>query len=148
MADIPIVVPDVNVIVSGTIAASTPPHQIMEAWRDKRVYIATSPPILEDLRRVLHYPKVKMFTGMTDKQMRLFVEYLRQGAFVVPGTTSMNVSPDPTDNKLFSCAWEAKADYIISGDKGHVLSTAEYRGIKTISPRGFIDTVLNKEQVA
>ena len=144
MPNFPLVVPDVNVLVSGTTTSQTPPSQILQAWRDGQIEIATSLPILEDLSRVLRYPRVVELTKMNDGEQTEYITTLQASAIVVPGTISVQVSSDPDDNKLFSCAIEAEADYIISGDKKHVLSIGEYQGIKTITPANFVKDVLGK----
>jgi predicted nucleic acid-binding protein len=52
------------------------------------------------------------------------------------------------DDKLFACAVEADADYIVSGDKKDVLSVGVYSGIKTVSPSDFVNHVLPLKEVA
>jgi len=138
-----LIVPDTNVMVSGTTISQHAPSQIMQAWRHDQIEIATSEPILDELQRVLAYPKLQKITRMTQADVVDFIDTLRVGAIVVPGTTQVDVSPDKTDNKFFSCAVEAGADYIVSGDKKHVLSVGEYKGIKTIQPSDFMHDVLN-----
>jgi predicted nucleic acid-binding protein len=44
------------------------------------------------------------------------------------------VKKDPSDNKILECALEAKASFVISGDR-HLLEIKEYDGIKIVSPR-------------
>lgn len=141
----PFIVPDVNVMVSGTTISqmpATPPIQVMQAWRAREIELATSEPILQDLERVLSYPRVQKFTHMSQQEVVRYVSDLRGSAQLVPGTTEVQVSPDPDDNKLFACAVEAGADYIVSGDKKDVLSIGEYEGVKTISPTDFVRDVL------
>src|SRR5688572_7219596 len=122
----PLIVPDVNIIVSGFAGLQSPPAQIMQAWRESKIEIATSLSILADLRRVLYYPRVKKYTQMSDEEAISYIEELEKGARLVEGTMGVNVSPDPTDNKLFVCAYEAQADYIVSGDKEHVLAVGKF----------------------
>ena len=109
---------------------------------DDQLYVATSEIILEDLRRAFAYPKVIKFTKMTDDEVEKYVDLLRSSATVVAGTTPVNISPDPDDDKLFSCAIEANANYIVSMDKNHVLSVPEYKGVKTMHPTEFVSEVL------
>jgi putative PIN family toxin of toxin-antitoxin system len=147
----PLIVPDVNVLVSGTSIATrppTPPRQVMQAWQHNQIGIATSEPILADLTRVLDYPKVIKYTRMTPEERKSYIKLLRVGAKVTPGTTEVKVSPDPDDDKLFGCALEAHADYIISGDKKHVLSVGVYQGIQTISPEEFLNVFEAQQKVA
>ena len=50
------------------------------------------------------------------------------------------VKKDPKDNKILECALEAQASFIISGDK-HLLEIKEYKGIKIISPKEFLNEI-------
>jgi hypothetical protein len=47
------------------------------------------------------------------------------------------VKEDLADNKIIECALEAKASFIISGDK-RLLKIRKYKGIKIITPREFL----------
>jgi len=76
----PLIVPDVNVLVSGTTISTTPPAQVMQAWRGRRIDVAISEPILVDLERVLSYPKVVKYTQMTPREQRDYLGELRAGA--------------------------------------------------------------------
>jgi predicted nucleic acid-binding protein len=42
--------------------------------------------------------------------------------------------------KILECALEAQASFIISGDK-HLLEIKEYKGIKIISPKEFLNEI-------
>lgn len=53
-----------------------------------------------------------------------------------------DVSRDIKDNKVLSCAVEAKADYIVTGDKD-LLVLKSYQGIKIVTPRELL-SVLTK----
>ena len=48
------------------------------------------------------------------------------------------IKDDPDDNKFIECAVTNKADYIISGDN-HLLNLREYRNIKILSPKEFLN---------
>ncbi|MBI3397474.1 putative toxin-antitoxin system toxin component, PIN family [Candidatus Woesebacteria bacterium] len=141
---IPRIVPDVNVFLSGTTISKHAPSQIIQAWRKDQVEIITSWPILVDLRKAAAYPKVQKFTHMSEPEIDNFVNLISESATLVPGTTSVSVSLDSDDNKLFSCALEASADYIVSMDKKHVLNVKEFQGIKTIHPTDFVRKVLKR----
>jgi hypothetical protein len=134
----PLVVADVNVLVSGTTISATPPSQVMQLWLENLIDLVTSEPILLDLERVLAYPKVVKYTHMTDQEQQLYLKELRGGAKVVAGTLSVNVSADQDDDKIFSCAVDAKADYIVSGDERHVLPIGTFQGIPVVRPREFL----------
>jgi predicted nucleic acid-binding protein len=48
------------------------------------------------------------------------------------------VTPDPNDEMVLECALAAEADVIVSGDKKHLLSLREFRGIPIIPPAEFL----------
>lgn len=48
------------------------------------------------------------------------------------------VTDDPDDNKIVSCALEAKADYIVTADQ-HLLKLIEVEGIKIVTVREFLE---------
>ena len=73
---------------------------------------------------------------------------LREAAVLVAGTTDVQVSRDPDDDKLFACAIEAEADFIVSMDKKDVLSVGEYQGIQTIHPTDFVRDILEEKKAA
>lgn len=52
------VVLDANVLVSGLISRKGPPGQILDAWMAGQFKLFVSPQILEELRRVLQYPRI------------------------------------------------------------------------------------------
>jgi putative PIN family toxin of toxin-antitoxin system len=134
----PLVVPDTNVIVSGTLSATSPPAQIINAWKDNRLQAALSPSILAEVEGVFTRPYFVQ-RGWSAKRASQFAVSLRASAITVPGTTPVDVCRDPTDNSLFACAIEAQADYIVSGDTRHVLPVGTYQGIPVVSPREFIE---------
>jgi uncharacterized protein len=142
---IPRIVIDTNVYVSATtIHQASPPGQILEAWRQKQIEVAISEPLLDELTRTLEKPNIQKFTGFTSKDQLKYLRSIHSKALIVSGTTTVDISPDPDDNALFSCAIEANADFIVSGDTKHVLVIPEFQGIRMISPRDFIDEVISK----
>lgn len=136
---IPIIVPDINVLLSGATISKYAPSKIIQAWIKNQIEVATSEAILIDLRRASFYPRVRKFTHMTSSEINDFINFVRNGAIIVPGKISVDVSKDKDDNKLFSCAIEASADYIVSMDKKDVLPIKEFRGVKTIHPTDFVN---------
>lgn len=144
----PLIVPDVNVLVSGATGSQYAPSLVVQAWKDEMITFATSELILNDLQRVFSYPKVIKLTGMKPKAVQQYIQAIREGSNVVRDTGHVKVSPDPDDDKLFACAVEAEADYIVSMDKQHVLSVGEYQGIETIHPTDFVREVLAGKKAA
>jgi len=51
-------VPDANVFVSALLSPRGYPAKILSAWRAERFHLVISPAVLEELDRVLRYPKI------------------------------------------------------------------------------------------
>jgi predicted nucleic acid-binding protein len=52
---------------------------------------------------------------------------------IFPSDRARGETPDPFDEMVLECALAAAADYIVSGDKKHLLPLREFRGVKIIT---------------
>ena len=130
---------DGNVFVSGILSSRGAPGRILLALRDEQFHLVTSDPILEEIGRVLRYPKISRRHGWSEEEMTRFIEDVRHLALLTPGELTLAViTEDPADNRYLECALEAEADCIISGDH-HLLDLGAYRGIEILTPRAFLD---------
>jgi predicted nucleic acid-binding protein len=48
---------------------------------------------------------------------------------------------DPKDDPIIATAVAAKADYLVTGDRAHLLPIGQYEGIRIVSPRKFLDVL-------
>ena len=134
----PLIVPDINILVSGATISRSPPSQIMQLWRKGEIDIATSPPVVQRVEQVFNYPKVRKLTGWSDRDVQEFLNDFRGAAVMKAGVTRVNAVRDPEDNAIFACAIEAAADYIVSGDEKHILPVGAFQGIPVVGPREFL----------
>jgi len=138
------VVLDANVIVSALINPQGAPAQVFDAWRSERFQLLMSPAILEEMGRVLRYPKIATYHGWSEERLRTWLEDLARLALMTPGRLTLAViQDDPPDNRYLECAVEGEAAYLVSGDRA-LLSLGTYQGIQIVSPRGFLE-VLQQE---
>ena len=136
----PIVVIDINVFVSGTIVSKGNSSKIMNAWREGYFELAISEPILEKMNSVYKYPRIQKYTKVkSNGEINEFINDIRESAIIISNLPEINISPDPEDNLIISCAIGANANYIVSGDKKHVLPIKNIQGIKILSPTEFIE---------
>ena len=138
------IVIDTNVFIFAVTGKSPIIRALLDACRTGEVKLVLSKPLLRELGRVLHKPKVKNRHRMNDAQISEYIKYLADLAEVVPGTAFIDVSNDPKDQMFFACAVEAHADYIVSADEKHILSIPSFQGVKTIHPIDFVETVLKR----
>lgn len=142
-----LIVPDTHIFISGATLSLSYTGQIMQAWRVGKLEIASSEPILAEVRRVWKYPQVSRLYGWSDEQIDTFIADVRKGAVMVTPTSSLTVCADPDDDMFFECAVAAGADYIVSKDK-HLLEVEEYQGIQIVKPGYFVEQVLKASKAA
>jgi len=133
-----IVVLDTNVIISALLSAGGTPAQIIDLWEAGTIDVATSAPLLDELKRALDYKQVKKYLKLAPDEINtLLGRWSTLSIYVEPEVELDVVEDDPDDNRVLECAIVAEANYIISGDK-HLLDLGEYLGIEVLPPAGFI----------
>lgn len=75
------------------------------------------------------------------KEKILFREFVTLSKFYSP-TTSINFQPDPKDAFLLELAETCQADYLVTGDKKHLLPLENWKETKIILPWEFEQRVL------
>jgi putative PIN family toxin of toxin-antitoxin system len=97
--------------------------------------------ILEEIGRVLRYPKITVYHGWTEERLHIWLEDLAHLALMTPGTLTIAViQDDPSDNCYLECAVEGEAAYLVSGDR-HLLSMGTFQGIPIVTPRVFLEAL-------
>lgn len=127
------VVLDTNTLVSG-LGWSGPPATIVDAVLAGELLLVSSPPLLNELERVLSYPKLAGAfpdPATTVRQVRTVAE-------VVEPTLTLAVVPDEPDNRVLEAAAEARVDAVVTGDGG-LLALGNYEGIPIMSAADFLD---------
>jgi putative PIN family toxin of toxin-antitoxin system len=131
---------DANVFVSALLRPSGPPGQIVEhLFRERAFDLIISPPILEEVGRVLAYSRVRRYLGLTRVGVDRWVASLADIGLLVPGEGDTRaVQRDPDDDRYIVAAIEGGATHIVSGDR-HLLDLGAYQDIPIISPRAFLE---------
>jgi putative PIN family toxin of toxin-antitoxin system len=128
------VVFDTNVVASASFWRGAP-FDCLAAWAQGRCVAVVSSNLLaeyhetvEELR--LDYPGHKCVA---------WVEALTGSAeLVFPVERASGATPDPDDEMVLECALAAEADFIVSGDKKHLLALRQFQGIPIVSPAEFL----------
>ena len=133
------VVLDTNVLISGIFFAGYP-YEILDAWRQGRLEIATSPEILDEYSRVTlelsaEFPEIDphaiLRLIMIESRLTTAAPFLRQ------------LCDDPDDDKFLACAIASGARIIVSGDKA-LRRVSGHQGVSVLSPRDFVTRHLRK----
>jgi putative PIN family toxin of toxin-antitoxin system len=138
----PRVVIDTNVIVSGLTFKGQPREVLELAWKGEiEVYI--SPFILRELTSTL-----KKDFGWSNDQIKDTIQRIKaKTCSIRPKVKVSVVKEKDDDNRILECAIEGNAQYLISGDKKHLLPLKQHRGIKILSPAQFLMLFTNVQSM-
>lgn len=125
---------DTNVLVSGLGWQRTTPARIVDLALQGRFVIVTSEPLLDELERVLAYPRLAAVIPDPRALARLVAEV---AVVVHPERTLAVVERDPADNRVIEAAIAGRADAIVSGDRD-LLDLGKFEGVRFLTPRAFL----------
>jgi len=127
------VVFDTNIYISAIIFGG-PPGICLEAVQAGEIELYTSKAILLELTN-----KLRSKFGYPEEDIEEILVGLARFVKVVEPKVKINkIKEDPLDNMVLEAAVEAKVDFIVSGDKKHILPLKELAGIKIISAATFL----------
>lgn len=130
------VVYDTNVIVSAALKPGSLPASLVAFAMAREVRLFLSPEILGEYDSVLKRPKFRL----DPKAVESFLRDLRKAAIRVRPSHKVSRAPDELDNRFLECSLEARADYLVTGNKKH-FPFSEFEGTKIVSPAEFAQLV-------
>lgn len=134
------VVFDTNVFVSGYLFTGAIPRRLV-AWAFENEFeIFLSPELLEELKGVLD-GKFSLALHKRDRLLRMIQGYAK---VVYPTQRLKLVAACENDNRILECALEARAEYLVTGDKRHLLPLKHDLPFSILSPRAFYQLVLSR----
>ncbi|MGH6943026.1 MAG: putative toxin-antitoxin system toxin component, PIN family [Geminicoccaceae bacterium] len=132
---------DANVCVSALLRPEGPPGLLIQRFlREAAFEVVLSPAIVDETLRAFAYPKVrKLVRGDVDPE--LWLEDIVLLADLVTGERQVSgVCADPDDDKYLAAALEARAAFVVTGDR-QLLEVREHEGVRTVSPRTFLEVL-------
>jgi len=127
------VVIDTNVFVSGLTFKGKPREVLDLIWRGD-IEACISSFILKELEETLK----KDFSWDRDQIKHTMEEIKAKTILIQPKNKVSVIKENDDDNHILECAIEGKVQYLISGDRKHLLPLKEYQGIKILSPSDFL----------
>jgi putative PIN family toxin of toxin-antitoxin system len=128
-----IVVLDTNIVASATYWRGKPAH-CLEAWTAGRFDLAISHPILTEYEEVI----ARLAARYPARTPTDWLPAIRQAAHLFLPVPLPSVTADPDDAMFIECSAAAKADYLVTGDKGHLLSLKEAARVPIIAVSEFL----------
>lgn len=132
------VVLDTNVWIS-IFLNKTLGGEFSKLLEEDRVDVYISQQILEEISKVLIYPKITELLKLSGVSVKQILENIVESSKQVnPKLELDSIKEDFEDNKILECALEAGADFIVSGD-AHLLKLKKFKNIRIMKPRDFLN---------
>lgn len=132
------IVCDTNTVVSGLLWRGNE-FRLLSYVLERKAILFTSPPLLNEFQRVINYPRLAPFVPNPSD---LLSKLMEMPIVVTPKEYVKIVKDDPTDDRVLECALACEADYIVSGDKKHLLKLGEFRGIPLVTTKQMLDVLV------
>lgn len=134
---------DTNTFISAFINNEGLPYQAIELWFNRKYNIVTSEWQIEELRDVSRRKRVKPI--VTPHAIGRFINLLRTKGIIVEDLPEVDYSPDPKDNPILATGIAGQVQYIVSGDRKHMLDLKKVQGIPIVTVRKFVGMFANLE---
>ncbi len=128
------VVLDTNIYLSGLIFPGSAPEEVLNLGRKRQILVYISPFILSEIKNIL----ISKFDYSDDYAKKLTDEVLKFTVLIQPITKINIIKENKDDNHILECAVAAKADFLVSGDKKHILHLKKIKDTKIISAKEFL----------
>lgn len=124
---------DTNIYLSAILFGGNP-RMCLELARSGEIELFVSRAILLEVIQKLQEKFL-----WSEEEIKEIIEGLIMFANIISPKEQINtIKAEPKDNRILECALEAQADYIISGDKKHLLSLKKFKGIPIISSKDLL----------
>lgn len=133
-----VVVFDTNVLISALLFPGGAPYVAYELAKKGRVRLCLSEFILSELERVLT-EKFQIETAL----VALYLDRLYGISTVVFPRKRLRLTKNADDNRILECALTARADFLVTGDKKHILPLQNISCTRIVSPAEFLK-IFNK----
>jgi putative PIN family toxin of toxin-antitoxin system len=110
------------------------------------VRLFVSEEIVAEMSEVLNYPKLRKIYHAEGLRHEGQIEVmLKIAKFVKIGQNVKVVLEHPADDKFIDCAVEAKADFVVNGDK-HLLKLGTHKKIQMVSANEFLQVLETRQK--
>jgi putative PIN family toxin of toxin-antitoxin system len=131
------VVLDTNILLSALMVRGTPPDWLYEEWRHGRFQLASTEKQIDELRQVVRRPFFQ--ARLKASEIGRMVNDIRRLAVMCDTLPAVRRSPDPSDDYLLALCQAANADYLVTGDKSHLLALKRHQGTRILSAKSMVN---------
>lgn len=131
------IIVDTNVVMSGVFFSGTP-SRILKAFDEGKFEVYANTDIVAEYEEVYARPKQKLQRTPQTDFFHAFTDKLK----LIKTKNHVTICRDPDDDKFISCALDAKALYIVSGDND-LLDIQTIEGIAIVTAADFYEKHLS-----
>src|SRR3989344_8733805 len=125
---------DTNIIISSVFWRGNPYEVIRRGILGEYQLVISAEilgEVIDKLRNKFQFP---------EESIQELIDILMTYCHVVETINKFDVVRDKKDNKIIECAFDGKADYIVTGDSD-LLELKEFRGIKIVKAKEFLEEI-------
>lgn len=135
-----IAVLDTNVVVAGLLWAGPPYSLLLRATERQDLLLVTSPALMTELADTLALARFRKRIAEAGTSADELVAAYRDAVMIVMPREVPRVIPDDVDDDhVIAAAVAARARYIVTGDRTHLLPIGTHGEIAIVSPRQCLD---------
>lgn len=128
---------DVNTLASAALNEQGFPALVSNLAFDGTFELAVSNHIIEKLTDVFSRPYFITHVSESDRT-RILTALSNDLELVEPDESVRGIAPDLEDDLVLGTAVAAKADFLVTGDKG-LLAIGEHRGVRIVTAGAFLE---------
>ncbi len=134
------IVIDTNIYISA-ILFDGKPESIIKLAAAEKIALYTSHAIIAEVAGVLRNK-----FNWTNQQVEYADQFIRDISILITPTCLISkIKTDETDNRILECASESNANYIVTGDRKHLLTLRKYMHINIITAAEFLEVFENRK---
>jgi putative PIN family toxin of toxin-antitoxin system len=123
---------DANILVRLALSKSPASRKMLERIKTGEFLLGMSHAIMQELERVLNYPRIGGHHGLSQGYISSFLDTLKgSGIFLQDLYQVTVVEQDATDDIYLACSLEAQADYLVSEDS-HLRNIKYFYGTQIV----------------
>lgn len=130
------IVIDTNVLISGVFFGGFP-RKILSAVVSKELNACATVKIIDEYEEIVQ----EMIDRKQGRLNRNILAPLIRSMEIIESSSHIAICRDPDDDKFLECAQDARALYIVSGDKD-LLDIKEYNDIEIVTAKAFCEKYL------